>query len=190
MIIKADTPEELQRELLKWLEDQACAHGRAARIAKRKTVINEELNKSNIYRFAAEFVGKMKIEPRLTLGKDNFAGTTVIFEADPNNPLYVPQKFDGMVTIEDLQHEGERLKKNADEFLNSVDKNDTITSEDLKAGIEFLRNQPNELEKQYGTPSDAAKGVVQDERKIHEGIHDPDTCGICQALKKIGFLSY
>lgn len=62
--IRADTIEEFKHELSLWLSDQAIAHSRAGRIAKRKQTMNEEMTKADAYRFASQFVGNMKVEPK------------------------------------------------------------------------------------------------------------------------------
>lgn len=63
-IIRADTIEEFQREVSLWLSDQAIAHSRIGRIARRKKTIDDEMSKAEAYRFAAQFVGNIKVEPK------------------------------------------------------------------------------------------------------------------------------
>lgn len=63
VVWRANTTVELQRLFVEWLTDQANAHSRNAHMAKRKRVIHEEIIKSKAYSFAADYVGKIKIEP-------------------------------------------------------------------------------------------------------------------------------
>lgn len=63
-VFKADTPDELKIEIIKWLMDNSHNHMLAASIANRKTFKKEQIIIANVYQDTANFMQRCKIETK------------------------------------------------------------------------------------------------------------------------------
>ena len=61
-IIKANTPEDFQKEIVEWLEKQSSIHRVNSSLANLKRTTVVEKAKASVYFDAAEFIKGMKIE--------------------------------------------------------------------------------------------------------------------------------